>query len=149
MVRYKITFVGYDDYSSVTEYVHGLTDVFNTCHLHLYMRVLTHGYRLQCSHYTLSMKPFAIFCSLASPIVCGNFMLANGVTVVQPHSNVTVVNSEIVFQCEGMGVTPSSNRSLCGEDGIWSPDPSQVVCRMMNTTPEGIWVMCTLYSPVP
>ena len=55
--------------------------------------------------------------------------------MVQPHSN--AVNSEIVYQCEESGFVPSSNSSLCREDRMWSPDPSQVECRMMTTTPEG------------
>ena len=71
----------------------------------------------------------------ASGVVCEEPTLASGVTVVQPHSN--VVNSEIVYQCEESGFSPSSNSSLCGEDGIWSPDPSQVVCRMIITAAAG------------
>ena len=55
--------------------------------------------------------------------------------MVQSHSN--VVNSEIVYQCEELGFSPSSNSSLCGEDGMWSPDPSQVVCRMIITATAG------------
>ena len=51
------------------------------------------------------------------------------------HSN--AVNSEIVYQCEESGFTPSGNRSLCGEDGMWSPDPSEVICRMIITATAG------------
>ena len=55
--------------------------------------------------------------------------------MVQPHNN--AVNSEIVYQCVESGFTLSSNSSLCGEDGMWSPDPSQVVCRMIITATAG------------
>ena len=55
--------------------------------------------------------------------------------MVQPHSN--VVNSEIAYQCEESGFSPSSNSSQCGEDGMWVPDPSQVVCRMIITATAG------------
>ena len=51
--------------------------------------------------------------------------------MVQSHRN--AVNSEIVYRCEESGFTPSSNSSLCGEDGMWSPDPSRVECRMIIT----------------
>ena len=55
--------------------------------------------------------------------------------MVQPHSN--VVNSEIFYQCEESGFSPLSNSSLCGEEGMWSPDSSQVVCRMIITATAG------------
>ena len=55
--------------------------------------------------------------------------------MIQPHSN--VVNSEIVYQCEESGFSPSGNSSLCWEDGMWSPDPSQVICRMIITATAG------------
>ena len=55
--------------------------------------------------------------------------------MVQPHSN--VVNSEIVYRCEESGFSPSSNSSLCGEDEMWSPDPSRVECRMIITATAG------------
>ena len=55
--------------------------------------------------------------------------------MVQPHSN--VVNSEIVYQCEESGFSPSSNSSLCGEDGMWSPDSSQVMCMMIIIAAAG------------
>ena len=74
-------------------------------------------------------------CSLASLVVCEELTLASGVTVLQPHSN--VVNSEIFYQCEESGFSPSSNSSLCEEDGVWSPDPSQVMCKMIITAAAG------------
>ena len=55
--------------------------------------------------------------------------------MVQSHRN--AVNSEIAYQCEESGFSPSSNSSLCGEDGVWSPDPSQVECRMIITATAG------------
>ena len=58
--------------------------------------------------------------------------LANGVTVVQPHT--TTLSSVIFYQCQQSGFTPSSNSSVCEEDGAWSPDPSQVACVMIPGT---------------
>ena len=110
-----------------------------------YMNVLAWACVLAIVLYTWCMASFTICCPPASPVVCEAPTPANGVTVLQPHSN--VVNSEIVYQCEELGFSPSSNSSLCGEDGRWSPDPSEVICRMMNTTPGSKWVKCT-YSSV-
>ena len=62
--------------------------------------------------------------------------------MVQPHRN--VVNSEIVYQCEESGFSPSSNSSLCGEDGMWSPDPSRVECRMITAKAGNIRVSVAL-----
>ena len=42
--------------------------------------------------------------------------------------NTTTVSSLIVYQCQQEGFVPSVSSSVCGEDGRWSPDPSQVVC---------------------
>ena len=70
---------------------------------------------------------------LDSPIDCrAPSTLANGVTVVQPHN--TTVSSVIIYQCQPSGFTPSSNSSVCEEDGRWSPDPSQVACMMVPGT---------------
>ena len=65
----------------------------------------------------------------ASTIVCEDPTTANGVIVVQPHT--TTVSSVIIYQCQRQGFTPSQPRSVCGEDGTWSPDPTQVVCVML------------------
>ena len=48
-----------------------------------------------------------------------------------------MVNSEIVYQCKESEFSPSSNTSLCGEDGMWSPDPSRVECMMIITATAG------------
>ena len=77
---------------------------------------------------------FTVYCSLVSAIVCEDPTLANGVTVLEPHSN--VVNSEIFYQCEESGLVPSSNSSLCDEDGMWSPETSQVRCVTITATPS-------------
>ena len=64
---------------------------------------------------------------LVSPIDCrAPSTPASGVTVVQSHN--TTVSSVIFYQCQQSGFVPSSNSSVCGEDGRWSPDPSQVMC---------------------
>ena len=42
--------------------------------------------------------------------------------------NTTTVSSVIVYQCQQEGFAPSVSSSVCGEDGRWSPDPTQVVC---------------------
>ena len=64
-------------------------------------------------------------CSPASIVDCGAPPpLASGVTVEAYNS--TAVNSDIFFQCH----QPSDRSASCGSDGRWSPDPSQVECRM-------------------
>ena len=52
--------------------------------------------------------------------------------MVQPHN--TTVSSVIVYQCQQSEFAPSVPNSVCGEDGTWSPDPTQVVCMMMIPT---------------
>ena len=69
----------------------------------------------------------------ASTIDCGGPTPASGVTVLEPHT--TTVSSVIVYQCQQSGFAPSLPSSVCGEDGRWSPDPSQVVCLEVPTTP--------------
>ena len=67
-----------------------------------------------------------ISCSPGSPIGCGAPpTLATGVT---GEYNGTAVSSVIIYQCQQSGFAPSAPSSVCGEDGRWSPDPSQVVC---------------------
>ena len=53
----------------------------------------------------------------------------------------TRVSSVIFYQCQQSGFAPSSLSAVCMESERWSPDPSQVVCRMVTTTmpmPTGI-----------
>ena len=52
--------------------------------------------------------------------------------MVQPHT--ATVSSVIVYQCQQSGFTPSLPSSVCGDDGTWSPDPSQVMCVMIPTS---------------
>ena len=52
--------------------------------------------------------------------------------------NSTVVNSDIFFQCQQPGLVPSSRSATCGSDGRWSPDPSQVECRVITPTTADI-----------
>ena len=61
--------------------------------------------------------------------------MASGVTVEAYNS--TVVNSDIFFQCQQPDLVPSYCRVSCGSDGRWSPDLSQVECRMVIPTPAG------------
>ena len=75
---------------------------------------------------------FFLILFVASTVVCGNPTPASGVTVAQPH-NITV-SSVIVYQCQQSGFAPSVSSSVCGEDGTWSPDPSQVMCVMVIPT---------------
>ena len=51
--------------------------------------------------------------------------------MLEPYN--TTVSSVIVYQCQP-GFTPTPSDSVCGENGTWSPDPSQVTCRMIPTT---------------
>ena len=72
-------------------------------------------------------------CSLASIIDCeAPLTLASGVLVEAYNS--TAVNSDIFFQCQQPGLVPSYRSATCGSDGRWSPDPSQVECRMITPT---------------
>ena len=100
---------------------------------------------------------FTVCCSLVSAIVCEDPTLANGVTVLEPHNN--VVNSEIFYKCEESGLVPSSNSSLCEEDGMWSPDTSQVtkfstvygrlrMGHLHKWSAQYIYVPCTFISEV-
>ena len=55
--------------------------------------------------------------------------------MVLPHNS--TVSSVIVYQCQQSGFTPSPPDSVCvdsgTDDGMWSPDPSQVVCIIIPT----------------
>jgi len=74
-----------------------------------------------------------LFYSPASRVDCGNFTLVDGVDV-EPYIT-TTVNSVIFYQCQQSGFAPSSTSSVCGEDEMWSPDPSRVMCDIVITTP--------------
>ena len=52
------------------------------------------------------------------------------------HYNTTIVSSVIFYQCRQSGFAPSSSSAVCMENEMWSPDPSQVVCRMVTTGRE-------------
>ena len=64
------------------------------------------------------------YCSPVSSTVCGVPIFSSGASgvAVEPFGS-TIVNSEIVYQCQP-GLLPEGKRTLlCGEDGRWSPDP--------------------------
>ena len=87
-----------------------------------YILLLFVAYQL-CNNYGYL---HVISCSPGSPIGCGAPpTLATGVT---GEYNGTTVSSVIVYQCQQSGFIPSAPSSVCGENGRWSPDPSQVVC---------------------
>ena len=65
-------------------------------------------------------------------VVCRAPTMASGVTVLEPHN--TAVSSVIFYQCQQSGLVPSAPSSVCGEDGMWNPDPSQVVCVLTTVT---------------
>ena len=71
-------------------------------------------------------------CSPVSTINCGVPTLASGVAV-RPF-NTTTVSSVIFYQCLQPDFIPSNESSVCGEDEMWSPDPSQVMCEMVTVT---------------
>jgi len=84
-------------------------------------------------------QSFVGFSHAASTVDCGDPSDASSVVMVQFTS--TRVNSVIFYQCRQSGFAPSSLSAVCMESGRWSPDPSQVVCRMVTTTmplPTGI-----------
>ena len=73
------------------------------------------------------------FSSPASVVDCGAPpTLASGV-IVETYTS-TAVNSDIFFQCQQPGLVPSYRSATCGSDGRWSPDPSQVECKMITPT---------------
>ena len=75
---------------------------------------------------------YVIFGSSGSPIDCSTLpLLATGMI---GDYNTTTVSSVIVYQCQQEGFAPSVSSSVCGEDGRWSPDPSQVVCAAVRGT---------------
>ena len=84
------------------------------------------------SAWSMSLSLISVCWFTASDVVCEEPTPPNGVTVVQPHN--TKVSSVIVYQCQQSGFAPSPPSSVCGEDGTWSPNPSQVVCSMIPTT---------------
>ena len=64
----------------------------------------------------------------------------------------TLVNSDIFFQCRQPGLVPSYRSATCGSDGRWSPDPSQVECRMVTPMPTGTPLLTSTVptgTPVP
>ena len=71
---------------------------------------------------------FFLILFVASTVVCQVPTPASGVTVAQPHN--TTVSSVIIYQCQQSGFTPSPPSSVCADNGIWSPDFSQVMCMM-------------------
>ena len=79
---------------------------------------------------------FFLILFVASTVVCGNPTPPTGVTVAQPHN--TTVSSVIAYQCQQSGFAPSPPSSVCvdngTDNGVWSPDPTQVVCTMIPTT---------------
>ena len=82
--------------------------------------------------YTPQSFPDIRYCFPASTIVCGAPTMASGVIVLEPHN--TAVSSVIFYQCQQSGFMPSAPSSVCGEDGTWSPDPSQVTCMVTPVT---------------
>ena len=92
-------------------------------------------------------------CSLARNVDCGDPpTLASGVAVEAYTS--TAVNSDIIFQCQQPGLVPSYRSATCGSNGRWSPDPSQVECRMVipattGTPPESTPTGATVPTSTP
>jgi len=81
-----------------------------------------------------------------SAISCGNPTPIGGVAV-RPF-NATTVNSIVYYQCPQSGFVPSSVRSVCGGDGMWNPDPSQVTCEMeppVMTGRLGVFIVLVFY----
>ena len=72
------------------------------------------------------------FSHAASTVDCGDPNNATSEVIVQYTS--TRVSSVILYQCRQSGFAPSSSSAVCMESGRWSPDPSQVVCRMVTTS---------------
>ena len=75
------------------------------------------------------------YCSPVSATVCEAPIFSSGASgasgvAVEPFGS-TIVNSEIVYQCQ-TGLLPEERRTLlCEEDGRWSPDP-QSLCTGLS-----------------
>lgn len=73
-----------------------------------------------------------LLCSPVSAINCSDPTPASGV-IVRPY-NTTAVGSIIYYHCQKQGLVLSSS---CDEDGMWSPDPSQLICEIEPTVMIG------------
>ena len=84
----------------------------------------------------------------ASRVDCGAPpTLASGVVVEAYNS--TAVNSDILFQCQRSGLVPSYRSATCESNGRWSPDPSQVECRMITPAPTGTAIPTCTPTVIP
>ena len=63
-------------------------------------------------------------CSPVSATVCEAPVFSSGASgvAVEPFCS-TIVNSEIVYQCQSEVLPEERTTLLCGEDGRWNPDP--------------------------
>ena len=60
-------------------------------------------------------------------VSCGTPSFAGRVDQ-EPFSN-TTVGSEIAYQCQS-GLLPEGRMtSVCGEDGMWNPEPATLICE--------------------
>ena len=60
-------------------------------------------------------------------VSCGTPSFASHVDL-EPITS-TTVTSEIVYQCQS-GLLPEGNMtSVCGEDGMWNPNPATLMCK--------------------
>ena len=60
-------------------------------------------------------------------VSCGTPSFASRVDM-EPITS-TTVTSEIVYQCQS-GFLPEGNMtSVCGEDGMWTPNPATLMCK--------------------
>ena len=93
-------------------------------------RSCSHTFKHSCIDVIALLYKVCIYapCFSVSPIDCGSPTPPSGLTVLEPHT--TTVSSVIVYQCQQPGFTPSPPDSVCGENGMWSPDTSQVVCSV-------------------
>jgi len=94
-------------------------------------------FHLTCSsedHWTVFQvsQSLVVRSHAASSVDCGDPTNTSSEVIVQYTS--TRVGSVIFYQCRQSEFDPSSLSSVCMEDGRWSADPSQVVCRMVTTT---------------
>ena len=47
---------------------------------------------------------------------------------------ITIGEGVIVYQCEEGFMPEGRVEAMCGDNGRWSPDPTQHICRAMTTT---------------
>ena len=76
------------------------------------------------------------YCSPVSATVCEAPIISSGASgvAVKPFSS-TIVNSEILYQCQTGLLQERRGTLLCREDGRWNPDPQSLCTGILLILP--------------